>query len=102
MSQQTNAGFKAPGFSVVADEPVGASPSVVAAISDSAVPPCAYGFVRIPVSSATGVFQRCNKCARIDTNPAELPASLFPFFAGASDVGVAHSAAAVTAARSGP
>ncbi|KWV45042.1 hypothetical protein AS591_20250 [Stenotrophomonas maltophilia] len=34
-------------------------------------------------------------CARIATSPAELPASLLPFFAGASDVGVAHIASAI-------
>jgi hypothetical protein len=33
MSQQTNAGFNAPGFSVVADDPCGASPCAAAASS---------------------------------------------------------------------
>lgn len=63
---------------------------------DSGVPPCAYGFDRIPVSSATGVFHRCSACARIATSPAEFPASLLPFRAGANDVGVGHRARAVS------
>ena len=106
MSQQTNVGFKAPGFSVVADEPVGASPDGTNFTSaESFGSPRLLNFpaVLFTESSATGVCHRAaSACALIDTSPAELPASLLPFFAGASDVGVAHSAAAVTAARSGP
>ena len=45
-----------------------------------------------PPLGVVGVGHIANACARIATSPAELPASLLPFFAGASDVGVGHSA----------
>jgi hypothetical protein len=145
MSQQTNAGFNAPGFSVVADDPAGASPGT-AAVTAAKSGPCERAASRIApsvertplsASDAVGVGQQAtcacirrsvrltpqapfsaalrakkasgdppgwatvgvahsaaNACARIDTSPAELPASLLPFFAGAKLVGVAHSAAA--------
>jgi len=53
--------------------------------------------VRAIVSSATGLGHiAASACARIATSPAELPASLFPLRAGASDVGVGHKPLAVS------
>jgi hypothetical protein len=130
MSQQTNAGFsagRAPGFSVVADDPAGASPSTSPTFCGSGLP-VSCGLVVSPraPSTAVGVGQQAIAnfaasagdgfrpaakdslrtfslavgvdqiaaiaCARIDTSPAELPASLLPSFAGAKLVGVAQSA----------
>lgn len=136
MSQQTNAGFNAPGFSVVADDPCVIAPGAAAATAaksgpwlraasliapsvdltplsaSDAVAVChiasfasadSFGSPRLlyfprsrfTASSATGVCHiAATACARIATNPAELPASLLPPFAGARLVGVAHIAAA--------
>jgi hypothetical protein len=90
MSQQTNAGFNAPGFSVVADDPGVVAPAAIACPDSFGSPRLFHlPFVRSTESSATGVCH--SACARIATSPAELPASLFSPFAGARLVGVGHS-----------
>lgn len=97
MSQQTNSGFNAPGFPVVADDPSGAIPcgtSFTSADSFGSPRLLYLPRSRFTASSATAVCHRATACARIDTSPAEFPASLLPSFAGASDVGVAHRARA--------
>lgn len=105
MSQQTNAGFNAPGFSVVADDPACAMPctapsgcpvSACMTRCGSGMPVSVGRIVPAPraASCVVGVGHIASACARIATSPAELPASLLPSFAGASDVGVGHIAAA--------
>jgi len=104
MSQQTNAGFNAPGFSVVPDDPGGTRPSgspvtTCATRCGSGIPVSVGLIVPFPLlaSCATGVGQSAaSACARIATSPAEFPASLFLLRAGASEVGVGHSARAVS------
>jgi hypothetical protein len=108
ISHATNSGANAPGFSVVADDPAGTSPGT-AAVTAAKSGPCERAASRIApsvertplsASDAVGVGQQAIACARIDTSPAELPASLLPSFAGAKLVGVAQSAVSTCIRRS--
>lgn len=105
MSQQTNAGFRlgrAPGFSVVADDPCGASPGT-AAVTAARSGPCERAASRIapsvertPLSASEAVGVGQQAIANFAASAAEgvRPAanSLLRTFWLA--VGVAHSAAA--------
>jgi hypothetical protein len=101
MSQQTNSGFNAPGFSIGADDP---SVGFTIAPNGKAGPRCtpvealSRFFLSITTwgstsgSIAAGLGQvHAIACFRIATSPAELPASLLPSLAGARLVGVGHT-----------
>jgi hypothetical protein len=85
MSEQTNAGFNAPGFSVGSDDPI----KIAWPLSFGSPRLLTLPFTRSSASSATGVCQ--SACFLIATSPAELLASLLPLRAGANDVGVGHT-----------
>lgn len=96
MSQQTNAGFNAPRFSVVADDPGGVVPKTAIAARSG---PCDHMASciapieeRTPLSDndAVAVGQFASATLRIATSPAELPASFWPLRAGERLVGVAN------------
>jgi hypothetical protein len=63
ISQQAKAGFGAPRFSVVADDPLGAVPEICICMVRGD-PPCAYFFGLLPLSVAeTDVHSACGSCA---------------------------------------
>lgn len=99
MSQETNAGFNAPGFSVGSGEPLSGTPVASIAWRGSGRPFAPYmsslDFCDRSErqSRAAGVAHIAK--SRIATNPALLPASLFPSFAFAREVGVGHSDRAI-------
>jgi hypothetical protein len=89
INQQTNSGFNTPRFSVGADDELVIAWTARYATCFPAICDGVALVVRFSFGDARGVAHIA--CLLIATSPHELPASLLPFLAGASAVGVGHN-----------